>query len=181
MKFVAIFILSFCIMTCRAQVPNIKIQEEEGCFYVNEQLIKNFNYIIMNNEDTPIWIWFSKNDISSLTNYQKIKLHFRSFPSQGDSSYYQWMCDGNVASFIPSLFFGFGKVIQPNEHFCISFIYRDKDMSDIQLFIDTHLNIVLEKEIVKQCPGIDNDSIKEKFTFCPSMISIQWDEFIKDL
>lgn len=181
MRLGVVSILFFCIVTCYAQVPNVEIQKENSCFYVNNQLIGNLNYIITNKEDVPIWLWFSKDNISSLNNFQKIRKYFKVLPSQGDSSYYQWMCDGNVTSFTASLFFSFGKVIQPKEDFYISFIYQDIDISNMVLFIDAHLNIVLEEEIVKQCPGIENKAVKDQFTFHPSVITIPWDNFVEAL
>lgn len=181
MKLNVIFVLFWGIATCYAQVPDVKIQKEKGDFYAKDQLIENVNYIITNNEEVPIWIWFSPDNTSLLNNSQKIRQYFKSFSAQSDGSYYQWMCDGNVASFTASLFFSFVKVLPPGEHFYISFIHHDIDVSEIQLFIDTHLNIVLEKEIVKLCPGVNDDSVKKKFTFCPSIISIPWNDSIKAL
>lgn len=181
MKLGVVCILFFCTITCYAQVSNVKVQKENSCFYVSNQLIGNLNYIITNNEDTPIWLWFSKDSTSLLNNFQKIKQYFRILPPQGDSSYYQWMCDGNVTSFTASLFSSFGKVIQPKEKFYISFIYQDMDVSNMVLFIDAHLNIVLEEEVVKQCPGVENKSVKNQFTYQPSVITIPWNKFMEAL
>lgn len=181
MKLGVIAVLFLFVGTCFAQVPNMKIQKENTHFYIDNKLVGNLNYIVTNNGNVPVWLWFSKENISLLENSQKIKRYFKIPPSMGDGSYYQWMCDGNVESFISSLFFYFGKVIQPKEKFYISFTYQNTDISTMIPAIDTHLNIVSEKEIMKQCPGIETKAVKEQFTFRPSIITIPWDYFRKAL
>lgn len=177
MKSSFLSLLIFISGTCYAQVPNIKIQKEDKHFYLNEVLIGNLNYYIINNDNVPVWLWFSKEDASLVNDSLKVRRYYKLPSSLGDGSYYQWMCDGNVGTFVNSLFSTFGKVIQPKEKFYISFTYQNADVSIMATIIDTHLNIVSEKEIIKQCPGIETEAVKGQFTFQSSIICIPWDYF----
>lgn len=146
---------------------------------MNGQLVENLNYTIINDGDELVWLWFGKDDMSSLNNSQKVRQNFLVCHPQSDGSFYQIMCDGNVGSFTASLFTFLVKVIQPKKDFRISVVYQDTDVSDVAAFIDTHLNMVLEEEIIKQCPGIDQEDVKEQFTYSPSVIAVSWDDFVK--
>lgn len=175
------FMLFFCMVTCYAQVPKVEIKKENSCLYGRKDnfLFRNLNYIITNDGDTPIWLWFSREDVSLWNDYQKIRQYF--LIPKGDGSYYQWMCDGNVDTFTQSLFYVFAKIIQPKENFYISFICQDADVLNMESIIDAHLNIVSEEELLKQCPGVEDKRIKKQFTFHPSVVAIPWDSFVEEL
>ena len=177
MKLGIISVLIFITGTCFAQVPVIEIQKEDNHYYINDELVGNLNYVISNNGNVPVWLWFSKENTSSSDDFLKIRQYFKMPSFKGDNSYYQWMCDGNVGTFTGSLFSTFGKVIQPKGKFYISFIYQNTDVSTMTSIIDAHLNIVSEKEIIKQCPGIETEAVKKQFTFRSSIIVIPWDYF----
>ena len=181
MKLGIMIILFFCIGSCFAQVPNIVIKKSNNDFYVDNQLIKNLSYEITNNDSSPVWIWFSKEDMNFLNDSLKVRRYFKMSHIKVDGSYYQWMCDGNVEAFTASLFNFWAKVLYPQESFYISFIHKEVDISVMMAIIDTHLNKVYEKEIVKQCPGIEEKTIKKGFTFNSSIISIPWECFRDNL
>ena len=78
----------------------------------------------------------------------------------------------NVESFVGTIFSSWTKVLSPKEKFYISFLYNSIDFRFIKALIDTSIVVVPETEVVKECPGINDERIKEKFTYQPTFISI---------
>lgn len=179
--FLTIFI-SLCGLCGMAQktVDSVSIDKEICHFFINGiNSCYNVNIRIKNNLNENIWIWFVRNTESALNDSIKIRNHFKRIGYNTDGSLYQWMCDGNVESWISDIPINFCKVIKPNEVFCISFFNADeieKDrVSDVAL---NHVNIVPQSEIIKQCPGVDNEYVLRMFTYKSSLIAIPWLMFV---
>ena len=167
---------------CYGQTQHVDICKEYNSFFLGKKLITNLNYSITNHESSPIWVWFSRSDESLMSDSLKIRKYFRLKAPKADCSYYQLMCDGNVDYFISSLFSSWVKVIQPEEMFHMTFVdIEDNNEQRITDIISSHLNIVKEENVIRQCPGVNSDHVKKQFTCNTISISIPWKSFVKKL
>ena len=176
MRVICLFLTLFLSMICFSQTCNIKVVKTHNQYGVDSVLINSFDYEIINNGEEPCWIWLDRNKISNNDSIN-IRNYFKEAKIGSDGSLYQWMCDGNVASFIGTVFSSWIKVLPPEEKFYLSFFCKSEDFHSIVSEIDSVMVVIPETEIVKQCPGINDKRIKEKFTYEPSFISIPWNFF----
>ena len=165
-----LFVLLFS-ETCFSQVSEIQFIKTKNQYYINTTLVNVLNYEIINNGEETYWLWFDKNKIND-NNITNIRNYFKKVSNGADGSLYQWMCDMNVESFVGTIFSSWTKVLSPKEKFYISFLYNSLDFRFIKALIDTSIVVVPETEVVEECPGINDERIKEKFTYQPTFISI---------
>ena len=166
---------------CRGQTLHIGINKEYSCFWLGQTFITNLSYSITNYESFPMWLWFNSDNDSLTNDSLKVRRYFKIRKQNADFSYYQLMCDGNVEHFTSSLFVTWGEVIQPQETFNIIFTDVGNDKDTIIPIIDMHMNIMPERDIIQQCPGVDDEDIKKKFTYNQISISMPWNLFYKSL
>ena len=183
--FVFVIVGIFCgalSMTCYGQTPHVDIHKGHETFSSEKKIVNNLNLSITNHESSPVWIWFSRTDESSMSDSLKVRRYFKLKPFYADFSYYQRMCDINVTCFVSTLFFSWAKVIPSKETFRMTFVdVGDSDEQGITTIITSHLNIVTEENVIRQCPGINDDYVKERFTYNPPSISIPWGSFVGNL
>jgi len=126
----------------------------------------DFNY--SNNSDSTYILWIEKDNVESLSNYQKIRKHF--FTMKGDFSLIQMLWDGNVGSFTPELFDGFMKIVKPKEQFSVSFLKSGKDSPN------SYLTILFEKQIVivnsTEIKGLEINSSIDMFNYKAKSVTI---------
>lgn len=170
-----LFILLFS-EACFSQASEIQFTKVENQYYIDSTLINSLNYEIINNGEKPYWIWFDKNKIND-NNFVNIRNFFKKVSNGADGSLYQWMCDMDVSSFIGSIFSSWMKVLSPKGKFYISFLYDSEEIRSMTTLIDASIVFAPEVEVIKQCPGINDERIKEKFTYQPIFINIPWNLF----
>lgn len=126
----------------------------------------DFNY--SNNSDSTYILWIEKDNVESLSNYQKIRKHF--FTVKGDFALIQLLWDGNVGSFTPELFDGFIKTIKPKEQFSVSVLKRGKTMTNLDLtnLIEKHIIIVKATEI----KGLEINSSIDMFIYKAKSVTL---------
>ena len=125
-----IFLSVFALITvCNRQaagkpdseiVGDSLIVEKTLSQYWRDTLYTQIDFSYTNKSTRNYALWIEKDDVSSLSENEKIRNHF--FRVKGDASLMQIIWDGNVGSFVPGLFDGFVKFIKPGEQFVVSII-----------------------------------------------------------
>ena len=90
--------------------------------YWRDTLYTQIDFSFTNKSNDNYALWIEKDDVSLLSESEKIRKHF--FLIKGDFSLMQIIWDGNVGSFVPDIFDCSVKFIKPSEQFVVSFIVK---------------------------------------------------------
>jgi len=124
---------------------SLLIVEKRLSQYWRDTLYTQIDFSFTNKSSNYYALWIEKDDVSSLSESEKIKKHF--FLTKGDFSLMQIIWDGNVGSFVSGIFDCFVKFIKLNEQFTVSIIAKGdvhKELKKIYLlekqiqFVDTN-------------------------------------------
>ena len=128
--------------------------------YWRDTLYTQIDFSYTNKSTNNYALWIEKDDVSSLSENEKIRKHF--FLTKGDFSLMQIIWDGNIGRFVPGLFDCFVKFIKPNEQFVVSIIVKgdiDKESKKISL-LEKQIQLVNTNKI----RGL-NDTFPYSFRF----------------
>ena len=136
--------------------------------YFVDTLYSQIDFCYSNSSDSTFILWFDRDKIDSLSNYQKIRKHFHKMG--GDMTFMQMILDGNVVSFTPGLFDSFMKVIKPREQFIVSIVKKGevKANSDLIMSIEKQIVVVNANEI----RGLQIDSNLDMFNYRAKSVTI---------
>lgn len=161
-KLVILFCFTPLILWCQNQY-DFTIQKEIAHYSVElkKDTFTTYStvvYTIYNTSDSLIWLWFEKND--KLSEERKLKEYF--FKTKGNLSLFHVLTDANIVfsnDFHPSLFYGFLKVINPQDSFSIHVTFTgeepEKKIEDIYNYLEKHLVLVSDEKLKKHV-GLPN-------------------------
>lgn len=188
-KLVILFCFTPLILWCQNQHDFI-IQKDISRYSVElkKDTLTRYStvvYTIYNISDSLIWLWFEKND--KLSEQRKLKEYF--FKTKGDLSLFHVLTDANIVfsnDFHPSLFYGFLKVINPQDSFSIQVTFSGEDskkkIEEFYYYLEKHLVLVPDEKLKKQVglPNIEhlNQAVfyKNNFIALPNELILKNDE-----
>lgn len=201
--FIGSAFLLFCCTNFLFGATKKDIQHAIEVYYIGDIPVLEVLYNIKNTGNHPLWVWFSKSNLTQCSDSIKVRDYFRKV--KGDWSLYQLAMDGNVGDFKPMIFFSFIKVLQPQETFVIQVIaenylspepeksqdwqniqenrekQQQKQIKQIITALEKHISIVPQALVLKQAPGMENEIVKKQFYYKPFSIAMTWQSFNSQL
>jgi hypothetical protein len=155
---ICLLFTEFCFAKAEHQ-DSIEFKSNIAIYFLDKQQITTLTYRYVNRSNQPLWLWFDKDDASTLTDNEKIKKYFLTKKNGDDVSFYQIGMDGSVNSFSPNISFSFLKRISPNHSFSVQIISKkeinEKSKQKIDSYINKKILIFTEKKMTSVIPTIN--------------------------
>ena len=166
----------FFYLSSYTQNPLLIIEKRLNQYGVDTLMYNQIDFSFTNESNKNYVLWIEKDNISSLSESEKIKRYFF-VRRKGDFSLMGLIWDGNIGSFVPELFYNFMKIIKPSEQFIVSILVKGDINDEIE-----KINL-LEKQIqivdAKKIKGFTIDASTEYFNYKSNNITILYEWFNK--
>ncbi len=155
----ALFILHpFTICIAHEVSDTLEINKSSNYYYINDSLTFCVNYELKNKSNNNYWLWFEE-DVFGKSEKEIIKNHF--FKIKGDWSLYQLAFEYNITGlFVPEIFSGFLKKINPQEIFNIQIIFTkmisENEKEQTFRYLDKHVIIISENVLEQYVKGLSS-------------------------